>query len=136
MWRRVLWDRLVVGACYLSAALVVLPLGLILWHLITLGASGLSIEFFTHMPKPVGEAGGGMANAIVGTLILVSLGALIAVPVGIAAGIYCAKFPGSRLTLLTRFVADVMNGIALAPDGTQLLLVGKLWPTLFQVRLR
>ena len=111
MWRRVFWDRIIVGACYLSAALVVLPLGLILWHLITLGASGLSIEFFTHMPKPVGEAGGGMANAIVGTLILVGLGALIAVPIGIAAGIYLAEYGRSKFAGMVRYTAELLSGV-------------------------
>jgi phosphate transport system permease protein len=110
-WQRVLWDRLVVGACYVSAALVVLPLGLILWHLITLGASGLSVEFFTHMPRPVGEAGGGMANAIVGTLILVGLGAAIAVPVGIAAGIYLAEYGRGKFAGLVRYTAELLSGV-------------------------
>ena len=110
-WRRVIWDRLVVGACYLSAALVVLPLGLILWHLISLGAPGLSIEFFTRMPTPVGETGGGMANAIVGTLILVGLGAVIAVPVGIAAGIYLAEYGRGRFAGLVRYTTELLSGV-------------------------
>jgi phosphate transport system permease protein len=110
-WRRILWDRLAVGACYLAAGLVVLPLGLILWHLITLGASGLSIEFFTHMPKPVGESGGGMANAIVGTLIVVGLGAAFAVPVGIATGIYLAEYGRGRFAGLVRYTSDLLSGV-------------------------
>jgi phosphate transport system permease protein len=110
-WRRTLWDRLVVGACYLCAGLVVLPLGLILWHLISKGGPGLSLEFFTHMPKPVGEAGGGMANAIVGTLIVVGLGAVIALPIGIAAGIYLAEYGGGRFAGMVRYTAELLSGV-------------------------
>jgi phosphate transport system permease protein len=110
-WRRIVWDRLVVGACYLSAALVVLPLGFILWHLITRGASGLSVEFFTRMPTPVGEPGGGMANAIVGTLILVGLGAALAVPVGIGAGIYLAEFGRGKFAGMVRYTAELLSGV-------------------------
>ena len=110
-WRRLVWDRAIVGACYLSAALVVLPLGLILWHLIARGAAGLSIEFFTHMPKPVGEAGGGMANAIVGTLIVVGLGAALALPMGIAAGIYLAEYGRGRFAGLVRYTTELLSGV-------------------------
>ena len=109
--RRLLWDRIVVGVCYLSAALVVLPLGLILWHLLAKGLSGLSIAFFTRMPTPVGEAGGGMANAIVGTLMVVGTGAIIAVPVGIAAGLYLAEFGRNRFAGLVRYTADLLSGV-------------------------
>ena len=110
-WRRLVWDRATVGACYLAAALVVLPLGLILWHLIARGAAGLSIEFFTHMPKPVGEAGGGMANAIVGTLIVVGLGAALALPMGIAAGIYLAEYGRGRFAGLVRYTTELLSGV-------------------------
>ncbi|OLD67103.1 MAG: phosphate ABC transporter, permease protein PstA [Ignavibacteria bacterium 13_1_40CM_2_61_4] len=109
--RRLLWDRIVVGVCYLSAALVVLPLGLILWHLLAKGLSRLSIAFFTRMPTPVGEAGGGMANAIVGTLMVVGTGAIIAVPVGIAAGLYLAEFGRNRFAGLVRYTADLLSGV-------------------------
>src|SRR5882672_463537 len=79
--RRKVWNAVMIGACYMAAAVVVLPLGLIVAHLLTKGAAALNWAFFFHMPKPVGEAGGGMANAIVGTLIMVGLGSLLAVPV-------------------------------------------------------
>ena len=109
--RRLLWDRIVVGVCYLSAALVVLPLGLIVWHLLSKGISKLSIGFFTRMPTPVGEAGGGMANAIVGTLIVVGTGAIIAVPLGIAAGVYLAEFGRNRFAGLVRYTTDLLSGV-------------------------
>ncbi len=109
--RRMLWDRVVVGLCYLSAVLVLLPLGLIVTHLLVKGLSGLSIEFFTHMPKPVGELGGGMANAIVGTLIIVGMGALLAIPLGIAAGVYLAEFGRNRFASLVRYTTDLLSGV-------------------------
>jgi len=113
MNRRVL-RRLVsnamVGLMVLSVVVALLPLFFILFDLIVKGAGSLSVDFFTRMPAPAGETGGGVAHAIVGTLIIVGTASLIGLPIGIAAGIYCAEYPGSRLTWVTRFVADVMNG--------------------------
>src|SRR5204862_4062954 len=100
-----------IGLTYLSAALATLPLVLILTHLIAKGASSLSLAFFTHMPKPVGEPGGGMANAIIGTLILIGVASLIGLPVGIGAGLYLAEKRGTKLTNIVRFLADVLNGL-------------------------
>ncbi len=94
----------------LAVLLAVLPLLLILLNLVIKGASSLSWDFLTTLPAPAGEAGGGVVNAIVGTLLIVGMGSLIGLPVGILAGIYCAEYPGSRLTWVTRFVADVLNG--------------------------
>lgn len=94
----------------LAVLLAVLPLLLILLNLVIKGASSLSWDFLTALPAPAGEAGGGVVNAIVGTLLIVGMGSLIGLPVGILAGIYCAEYPSSRLTWVTRFVADVLNG--------------------------
>ena len=93
---RTLWNVGYIGVCVASAAIVLLPLTLILWHLLAKGLPGLTLDFFLNMPKPVGEVGGGMANAIAGTLILVSLGAVLAVPAGVAAGVYLAEFGNDR----------------------------------------
>jgi phosphate transport system permease protein len=113
MNRRVL-RRLVsntmVGVMVVAVVVALLPLFFILFDLIVKGAGSLSIDFFTKMPAPAGESGGGVAHAIVGTLIIVGTASLIGLPIGVAAGIYCAEYPGSRLTWVTRFVADVMNG--------------------------
>ncbi len=109
--RRAIWSRIVIAACYASGALVVLPLALIVWHLVAKGLPALSLTFFTDMPKPVGEAGGGMANAIVGTLILVGLGALFAVPVGVGAGVYLAEFGRGRFSAMVRYTADLLGGV-------------------------
>lgn len=93
-----------------AVVLAVLPLIFILADLIIRGAGNLNWAFFTETPAPVGETGGGVVHAIVGTLLIVGAAALIGLPVGIAAGIYCAEYPGSRITWVTRFVADVLNG--------------------------
>ena len=108
-WRRVR-SGLMVGLVGLSVALALLPLVLILANLVVKGASSLNWDFFTRMPAPTGQEGGGVAHAIVGTLIMVGTASLMGLPIGIAAGIYCAEYPGSRLATATRFVADVMNG--------------------------
>ena len=100
-----------IGLTYLSAALATLPLVLILTHLIAKGATSLSLAFFTHMPKPVGEPGGGMANAIVGTLILIGVASLIGLPIGIGAGLYLAEKRGTPLANVVRFLSDVLNGL-------------------------
>src|SRR5882762_44381 len=102
-WRRKAWNIAAIGACYLAAALVVLPLGLITAHLVSHGIGSLNWAFFFHMPKPVGETGGGMANAIVGTLIMVGLGSLMAVPIGVATGIYLAEFGRGRFAAVVRY---------------------------------
>jgi phosphate transport system permease protein len=89
----------------------VLPLVLIMGYLFANGAAGLNLAFFTHMPKPVGEAGGGMANAIVGTLLVVGVAALIALPVGIGAGVYLSEYGRGRFATLVRYTTDVLSGV-------------------------
>ncbi len=100
-----------IGLTYLAALLATLPLILILGHIVAKGASSLSLAFFTHMPKPVGEVGGGMANAIVGTLILIGVASLIGLPIGIGAGLYLAEKRGTLFANTVRFLADVLNGL-------------------------
>ena len=109
-WRRRVANRVAIGACVLATALVVLSLGLLVLRLLESGLRGLSPGFFVHMPKPVGEPGGGMANAIVGTLITVGIGAAIAVPVGVAAGVYLSEYGRERLAGVVRYTADVLAG--------------------------
>jgi phosphate transport system permease protein len=87
------------------------PLAFILFYVIKEGAGALNVAFFTQMPKPVGEPGGGMANAIVGTLILIGLAAAFAVPIGCICGIHLAEYPRSRFSSIVRFAADVLNGV-------------------------
>ena len=95
----------------LAAALAVVPLIVILAYLLSKGASALSLGFFTNMPRPVGEVGGGMANAILGTLMLIGVASLVGLPVGIGAGLYLAEQRGTKLANLVRFLADVLNGL-------------------------
>ena len=95
----------------IAAAIAVVPLLVILAYLLKQGASALSLDFFTSMPKPVGEEGGGMANAIVGTLMLLGIASAVGLPVGIGAGLYLAERRGTRLANLVRFLADVLNGL-------------------------
>jgi len=108
---RAVTNLVVIGACVLAACLVVLPLVLIMGYLLANGVAGLNLAFFTHMPKPVGEAGGGMANAIVGTLLVVGTAALMALPLGIAAGVYLAEYGRGRFSTLVRYTTDVLSGV-------------------------
>lgn len=110
LWRGAV-NRVALAACGLAATLVVLPLVLIVGYLLGHGLSGLNWAFFTHMPKPVGEAGGGMANAIVGTLLVVGTAALMAIPLGVAAGVYLAEFGRGRFASLVRYTTDVLSGV-------------------------
>jgi phosphate transport system permease protein len=109
--RRKLLSNLVVVLCGAAVVLALIPLCFIFFYVIRQGVSSLNWEFFTKMPKPVGETGGGMANAIVGTLILIGLASLLAIPVGLVSGVYLSEFPRSRLASAVRFTADVLNGI-------------------------
>lgn len=96
---------------YVAAVLATLPLLFILFHLLQKGASTLTPDFFTNMPRPVGEAGGGMSNAIVGTLILIGIACVIGLPIGIGAGLYLAEKRVGALAMTVRFLSDVLNGL-------------------------
>ena len=102
---------MMVALTYLAAALATLPLLFIVIHIVKLGAGAISVDLFTKMPQPVGEAGGGMANAISGTLILIGIAAAVGVPVGIGAGLYLAEHKRTPLANTVRFLSDVLNGI-------------------------
>jgi phosphate transport system permease protein len=109
---RALTDHLVTGLAVLATVLVVAPLVAIFIYLVYKGASSLNLDFFTQIPKPVGEPGGGMANAIGGSAMLLGLGSLIGVPIGIGGGIFLAEFGrGTKLANAVRFTADVLNGV-------------------------
>jgi phosphate transport system permease protein len=97
-------------AC-LCAILVVLPLILVFYHLVKEGFSALNWDFFTKLPKAVGEPGGGMANAIVGTFILLAQAALFSVPIGVLGGVYLSEYGGTKLNWWIRFAADILNGV-------------------------
>jgi phosphate transport system permease protein len=109
--RRRLTSKAVVVFCGFSVTLVLVPVVLILFFILVRGLGSLSLDFFTRMPKPVGEPGGGMANAIVGTLIIVGVAGALAVPAGVLAGVFLSEYPRSRLGAACRFAADVLTGV-------------------------
>jgi len=110
--RRYVVNHVVTGLAVLSTVLVIVPLVAILIYLLYMGASSLNLAFFTHIPAPVGEPGGGMANAIVGSGVVLALASSMGIPVGIAAGVYLAEFGRGRLLAsAVRFTADVLNGV-------------------------
>jgi phosphate transport system permease protein len=96
---------------FACAILVITPLVLVFYHLIKEGFSSINLAFFTQLPKPVGETGGGMGNAIVGTFILLAQSAVIGVPVGVLGGVFLSEYGGTKLNWWIRFAADILNGV-------------------------
>jgi phosphate transport system permease protein len=109
--RRRVVNSVMVALTFTAALLATLPLLFILFLLLKEGASSIRPHFFTNMPRPVGEAGGGMANAISGTLILIGIASALGLPVGIGAGLYLAERRGTQLATVVRFLSDVLNGM-------------------------
>jgi phosphate transport system permease protein len=110
LWRRAV-DRLMTGVAVLTVILVLLPLGAIFAYLIYKGIGSINWAFLTQTPKPVGEPGGGMANAIVGSTEILAIASLLGVPLGIGAGIYLSEYGRNRYGDIVRFVSDVLNGV-------------------------
>lgn len=108
---RKLKSDLMMGVAVAATVVTLVPLFLVLGYLVSKGASSLNLSFFIHLPKPVGQEGGGMANAIAGTLELVGIAGLFGVPVGVGAGLYLSEYRDTRLAPLVRFAADVLAGI-------------------------
>jgi len=109
---RTVTDGVVTGLAILATAIVVVPLIAIFVYLIYKGASSLNLAFFTKVPAPVGETGGGMANAILGSAMVLALASAIGVPIGIGGGIFLAEYGrGTKLAAAIRFTADVLNGV-------------------------
>lgn len=104
-------DLFVRGLCVFASIIALVPLFGVLYYLTVRGIGGVNLDFFTELPKPVGEKGGGMANAIVGSLELVGLACAFGIPPGIFAGIYLSEFGNGRFGKVARFSADVMSGI-------------------------
>lgn len=110
--RRTFTNYAVTALAILATVIVLLPLAVILFYLVYKGASSLNLAFFTHVPAPVGEEGGGMANSIVGSAIILTLASIMGIPIGIAAGVYLAEFgQGTFFANAIRFTADVLNGV-------------------------
>ena len=108
---RKLLSSLFVGFCAMSVVAALMPLAFILFFVVKEGIQALDLNFFVHMPSPVGETGGGMANAIVGTMMLTLIGSVLAIPVGILSGVYASEYQGTRMAELVRFAADTLNGV-------------------------
>jgi len=111
MWRRKLVSSLFVAFCAAAVLVALVPLVLVLFFVVSQGVRALNLDFFRHLPAPVGEPGGGMANAMVGTLMLTGLGSLLAIPIGVLSGVYMSEFAGTRFASAIRFAADTLNGV-------------------------
>lgn len=109
--RRRITDHVMTGAATLTVVLVLAPLVAIFGYLVYRGIGSINWAFLTQLPKPVGETGGGMANAIVGSIFILAIASIIGVPFGIGAGIYLAEFGRNRFGSIIRFTADVLNGV-------------------------
>jgi phosphate transport system permease protein len=121
-WRK-LKSRAITCVLVVCALAVIAPLFLVIYFLLVHGASSLDWNFFTQLPKPTGESGGGMANAIVGTMTLLAMAAVVGVPVGIFGGIYLAEYGTERANGWLRFAADVLNGVPSIVWGMVIYLV-------------
>jgi len=109
-WRQIK-NSLMQVVTFVCAVLVITPLILIFYHLVKQGFGSINLEFFTQLPKPLGEKGGGMANAIVGTFVLLAEAAVVGVPVGVLGGVFLSEYGGTRLNWWIRFAADILNGV-------------------------
>ena len=109
-WRK-FKSALASAIAFISAVLVITPLGLVFFHLVVNGASSLNWDFFTKLPAPVGAVGGGMVNAIVGSLELLAFAGAIGIPIGVLGGVYLAEYGSARINSVLRFLADVLNGV-------------------------
>jgi len=109
--RRRITDHVMTGAAVLTVILVLAPLFAIFAYVLYRGIGSVNLAFLTQTPKPVGEAGGGMANAIVGSALILALASILGVPLGVGAGIYLAEFGRNRFGDVIRFTADVLNGV-------------------------
>src|ERR1700675_4790109 len=110
-WRRRITDHFMTGVAVLTVVLVLAPLVAIFGYLVYRGIGAIDWAFLTQTPKPVGEAGGGMANAIVGSALILGIASIVGVPFGVGAGIYLAEFGRNRMGQAIRFTADVLNGV-------------------------
>jgi len=110
-FRRTIVNRVMLGALGAASLVAILPLLFILYYVVHRGLAGLHLNFFTELPKPVGEAGGGLGNAVLGTLVLVAMGSAIGVPIGIAAGVFLSEFRRSRFSNPLRASVELLAGV-------------------------
>lgn len=110
-WRRKLADSTATFLAVACVGLVLAPLAAVFVYLVIRGVGALNLAFFTQMPKPVGETGGGMANAIVGSIVILLVGSVVGVPLGVGSGIYLSEYSRGQFGKLVRFTSDVLNGV-------------------------
>jgi phosphate transport system permease protein len=103
-------NHLMTATMFAVTAAVLIPLGFIFFHIVKMGLNSLSLDFFTQIPKPTGEAGGGMANGMAGSLLMIGMASLIGLPIGIFGAIYLVEYGGSKVSTVVRFAADVLSG--------------------------
>lgn len=109
--RRKIINSVMIFLCVAAGFITILPLIYIFFYTTQSGISALNLDFFTQLPKPVGEDGGGMANAIVGSLVLIGIGSLIGIPIGIFAGIFIAEYSNNILSTILKFITDILSGV-------------------------
>jgi len=110
-YKRKFLSLLMMALTFAATLAAIIPLFFIFYYTISKGVTYLNFDFFINMPKPVGESGGGMANAIVGTLILIGIGGAIGIPVGVMTGTYLSEFGNNKFGFVVRFLTDVLSGI-------------------------
>ena len=110
-FRRRLTNHLMTLLMVGAALAVIAPLGIIFFHILKMGFSSLSLDFFTQIPKPTGETGGGMANGLAGSALMIGLASCFGLPIGILGAVYLTEFGGTRFATAVRFSADVLAGI-------------------------
>ena len=111
LYRRKVTNIVMLSLSLLSAIITIIPLFLVFYYTISKGMAYLNLNFFTKLPTPVGESGGGMVNAIIGTLILIGIGGAIGIPVGIFSGTYLSEFGKNKFGAVVRFLTDVLSGV-------------------------
>lgn len=111
LMRRNFINKMMLGLCTASMLVALIPLGMILFYTLQQGISAVNLEFFLHLPKPVGELGGGMANAIVGSITLISIASGFGIPIGILAGVFLAEFGRGWFANIIRFLTEVLSGL-------------------------
>ena len=111
LYKKRIINRLMISLTVAAALAAIIPLVFIFYYTISKGITHLNIDFFLEMPKPVGETGGGMANAIVGTLMMLGIGGVLGIPIGIMTGIYLSEFGNNKFGFVVRFLTDVLSGV-------------------------
>jgi phosphate transport system permease protein len=108
---RITKNRLFVVFLFFFAVLTAVPLVLIVYYIVSNGIASINWDFLTHLPKPVGESGGGIINALAGTLMLIAIASLIAAPIGVLGGVYLSEYPNTKLAKISRLFVEILQGI-------------------------